>query len=250
MKANQLMNINSLNTLDLSSNRIDTLDDCAFHGIQRSIRKLYLNFNQITRLNSCAFMSNFNHLRFVQILYNPLDCSTNCEFFYTVYQKPYSINYEGIECSSNFGSGGGASQKPSRMKHCTQKQYEKISKRCQKKLINNRCFRLTINETQHQQQSEQTTKNRLFETANDISLSISDQINADYYDQELSFEYGGNSSKLDKNNKQTKQNSLFRLKSLYDSSSGRLAKQILANRHSFLIQSLLTTIISYLLKNY
>lgn len=96
IQSSQFICLSSLSSLDLSGNQIDTLSDCAFHGLQYTMRQLYLNYNQITQVNSCSFSLEFNNLRFVQLAHNPLNCTNNCEFFFTVYRSPYSINYKGI----------------------------------------------------------------------------------------------------------------------------------------------------------
>ena len=95
IQPSQFICLSSLTTLDLSSNKIRKISDCAFHGLQFTIKNLLLNYNLINQINSCAFSLEFSTLRFVQIIRNPLNCSNNCEFFFTVYKQPYSIDYKG-----------------------------------------------------------------------------------------------------------------------------------------------------------
>lgn len=95
IQPSQFICLSSLTTLDLSSNQIRQISDCAFHGLQFTIKNLLLNYNLINQVNPCAFSLEFNSLRFVQIVHNPLNCSNNCEFFFTVYKQPYSIDYKG-----------------------------------------------------------------------------------------------------------------------------------------------------------
>lgn len=157
--------LNSLGHLDLSANRIFRLADCAFHGIQDSIRQLILNYNRIRRVNSCAFSIDFRHLRIVQLLHNPINCSGNCEFFYAIYNPPYSISYQGIECTTHLTT---SKSKTSTTKqpvsanrttqatksnqthhhhhhhnlspvHCTREQYESIQDKCKNRFVKNSC---------------------------------------------------------------------------------------------------------------
>lgn len=123
----QFICLKSLKTLDLSSNKIKRITDCAFHGLQQSIKKLILNYNKITKLNSCAFSLNFNSLRFVQIVNNPLKCTSNCEFFFSVYSHPYSIDYTGLECGSDLAY---TIKHTSNFSHCSQNQYKRIYESC------------------------------------------------------------------------------------------------------------------------
>lgn len=120
LKPAQFVFLNTLTHLDLSSNRISRIDDCAFSGLEASVRRVYLNYNRIRRLNSCAFAIDFRQLRFVQILANPLNCSHNCEFFYVIYNPPYSINYEGFEC---------ANVTRTNFSHCTPQDFDLVYKR-------------------------------------------------------------------------------------------------------------------------
>lgn len=130
LKPGQFVHLKALNLLDLSSNKLKYISDCAFVGLEASIKRLYLNYNQIKRINSCAFAINFLNLRFVQILFNPLNCTNNCEFFFTIYNPPYSINYEGIECvnvtRTNFT-------------YCSPDDYDQIYRKCKQKLTVNNC---------------------------------------------------------------------------------------------------------------
>lgn len=121
LRPGQFMHLKSLNFLDLSANRIKYINSCAFYGLQETIRRLFLNWNQISRLNTCAFTLPFKHLRFVQIRHNPLNCTDNCEFFFTVYNPPYSINYQGVECLNNTLSF---------TRVCSQNHFNYIYKRC------------------------------------------------------------------------------------------------------------------------
>ncbi|RMZ99343.1 insulin-like growth factor-binding complex acid labile subunit, partial [Brachionus plicatilis] len=122
LRPGQFMHLKSLNFLDLSANNIKYITTCAFYGLQNTIRRLFLNWNQISRLNTCAFTLAFKHLRFVQIMHNPLNCTNNCEFFFTVYNPPYSINYQGVECLNNTLSF---------TRVCSQRHYDYIYSRCQ-----------------------------------------------------------------------------------------------------------------------
>lgn len=130
IRPGQFSYLKALNQLDLSANRIRHITNCAFHGLESSIKKLILNYNQISRLNSCAFTLAFRHLRFVQILHNPLNCTNNCEFFFTIYNPPYSINYEGLECVNSTQSS---------MEHCTMQQYDKIYAKCKNQAKSRDC---------------------------------------------------------------------------------------------------------------
>jgi Leucine-rich repeat (LRR) protein len=136
LKGFQFDKLANLKTLDLSSNFIDNIADCAFHGLQGTLRKLFLNYNQIIRINSCAFSIDFKYLRFVQILYNPMECYDNCQFFFTVYQQPYSIRYEGIECVSNLAT---VSNQKRQYIRCTFKKYKRIYQQCYQKLLKQEC---------------------------------------------------------------------------------------------------------------
>lgn len=122
LRPGQFMHLKSLNFLDLSANRIKYINTCAFYGLQDTIRRLFLNWNRISRLNTCAFTLSFKYLRFVQIMHNPLNCTDNCEFFFTIYNPPYSINYQGLECLNNTLSF---------TRVCSQNHYDYIYKRCQ-----------------------------------------------------------------------------------------------------------------------
>jgi Leucine-rich repeat (LRR) protein len=131
LNAGQFVQFKSLRILDMSSNLIDAISDCAFNGLEENIRKLILNNNLINKINSCSFTLNFKQLRMVQILFNPLNCSSNnCEFFFSVYHHPYSINYMGLECINNSTVG---------LPQCTKAQYEKIYKQCRNKTDPNHC---------------------------------------------------------------------------------------------------------------
>jgi Leucine-rich repeat (LRR) protein len=125
----QFSYLKSIKTLDLSSNGIEYLHECSFYGIQGSIKKLILNYNQIKHIEPCTFTHGFKSFRFVQILHNPIDCNDNCSFFFTVYNAPYAINYEGTECSD----------KSNLLMECSFKQYANISAECKRKQFLNSC---------------------------------------------------------------------------------------------------------------
>ena len=129
--------LSSLKILDLSSNRIKNVSDCAFYGLENSIDKLILNYNAIEEINPCAFSIDFKNLRFVQILHNPINCTNTCGFFFTVYNPPYSIKYEGYECSDgtirNFT-------------FCSQLDYQKIYSDCRAKMRGpDNCLKISSN---------------------------------------------------------------------------------------------------------
>jgi Leucine-rich repeat (LRR) protein len=136
IRAGQFVHLTSLTHLDLSANRIKHLADCAFYGLQDSIKKLILNFNMISTLNSCTFSLEFRHLRFIQIMHNPISCTNNCDFFFAVYNFPYSISYHGIECVNN--SMGYDNNSGERI-HCSREQYESIYDKCREKFLRNNC---------------------------------------------------------------------------------------------------------------
>lgn len=125
----QFIHLSSLKLLDLSSNQIENISDCAFNGIENSVKKLILNFNSLTQINSCAFTIGFKNNRFVQILNNPINCSNSCDFFYSVYNPPYSINYVGYECSGNWTN----------LADCSIEHYQSIYLECKQRLIAKNC---------------------------------------------------------------------------------------------------------------
>jgi Leucine-rich repeat (LRR) protein len=138
IRAGQFVHLNSLTHLDLSANNIKYLADCAFYGLQESIKKLILNFNRITSINSCTFSIDFRSLRFIQIMHNPINCTNNCDFFFAVYNYPYAISYHGIECVNNtVGHDGSGSESI----HCSREQYENIYGKCREKFLRMNCSR-------------------------------------------------------------------------------------------------------------
>ena len=176
IKASQFVCMGSLSTLDLSSNQISHLSDCAFHGLQATIKKLLLNYNLLTRINSCAFSLEFNNLRFVEVIHNPINCSNNCEFFFTVYKPPYSIDYKGIECID-------ASFNNQKIPVCSQFHYEHIHRRCQKRLLNNNCLLKELRGKVDCEGGQQSLKNEthLNETSRSIKNVNLYEESDDYY---------------------------------------------------------------------
>ena len=118
--------LSALKQLDLTSNKIKNVTNCAFYGLENSIDKLILNYNLIEQMNPCAFSLDFKNLRFVQILHNPIQCTNTCALFFTVYTPPYSIKYEGYECSDRITS--------SNVTFCTPEVYKKIHMECKSKM--------------------------------------------------------------------------------------------------------------------
>jgi Leucine-rich repeat (LRR) protein len=126
LEAGQFAYLNSLKHLDLTSNRIKNVTNCAFYGLENSIDKLILNYNLIEQMNPCAFSLSFKNLRFVQILHNPIQCTNTCALFFTIYTPPYSIKYEGYECSDRVTS--------SNVTFCSTEEYKRIHMDCKSQM--------------------------------------------------------------------------------------------------------------------
>lgn len=163
----QFICLKGVKTLDLSSNKIKRITDCAFHGLQNTIKKLILNYNKITKLNSCAFSLNFFSLRFVQIAQNPLKCTSSCEFYFPVFSHPFSIDYTGLECES--GSELFTIKHTSNFSYCSQNQYKRIYDSCRD--INRFC---TKNMTNYEQDCEYKPKDVDYYSEDDDHLDMLD----------------------------------------------------------------------------